>query len=607
MKKKHSYTYRTTESVYANIIDSMSAYNPNILEEQKKYLKNVLEFLHEKSAELFEMRAVIVIVLLDIEPDMPTVLACLLHELEEEIVEDVILSELLCDDALNLMKELKKISTIHYQSPENSAIIKRYLLSKIEDIRVLYIRVAKRIGMLKLMRDDENLYTEKKRQRALSSVWFIIIPLLSHLGLYKLKTIAEDLYFELTNKKEYDFIKNSTRENNKKTDLNSQFNEKIQHIKHDISNILKKENIIDIEIFARKKGIYSIYKKIKEKDYHSVTDVHDIFALRIITYSVEECYKVLSVLHTEYDHEEEHFSDYIATPKLNGYESIHTIVSHENNFVEVQIRTQEMDYNAEVGSASHWAYKGIQNISTNKKNSKLENTENIENTEKTKQSDIYENKQFNALKNSLPQKIYALTPTGEIKELSIGATPIDFAYSIHSDIGDHCSGAIVNGKIVSLTYKIQEGDMIGILTDKNKFPKKEWLDFVASESARQKIKSYLFSIGENVLARIDKTQNKKQDTNVEKALNKDLKNNIKNVVTKKTKAYSGLIIGGQKNMIHHFAKCCNSEKKRNIVAYASNTRDFVIHHKNCGNLKKLDDERILRVEESKESIKLKEL
>jgi len=589
MKKKHNYLYERTELVYENIIEAVSAYNPNILEKQKQNLKSILKLLYSQSAELFEMRAIIIFVLLKLEPDIPTILACLLHELDQEVVDDKILPELLCIDAVHLMKELKKISTIHYQSPENSEIIRRYLLSKINDVRVLYIRLAKRIGLLQLMRDDETLYTKKRRQHALDSVHFIIIPLLSHLGLYKLKTIAEDLYFEITNKKEFNFIKNSTRESTKQNVLNYKFTEKIQHVVHDISAVLKKENLVDIEIFGRKKGIYSIYKKIKTKNYNSIEDVQDIFALRIVTYSVEDCYKVLSVLHTEYKYEEEHFSDYIATPKLNGYESIHTIISHENHFVEVQIRTQEMDYNAEVGAASHWAYKGIQNISKNKKNAQYNDEE---------KNNIYENTQFNALKNSLPKKIYASTPTGEIKELPVGATPIDFAYSIHSDIGDHCSGAIVNGKIVSLRYKIQEGDMIGILTDKNKFPKIEWLDFIRSDSARQKIKSYLFSIGKNVVSKIDITQNKKQKNNLEKTEKPESKNskNIINKNSKKPEKYSGLIIGGQKNMIYHFAKCCNPEEKRNIIAYASNTRDFIIHHRNCGNVERLDDNQILAVE-----------
>ena len=584
MKRKYNHQEPTVESMYNTIIDSVLLYNPYILDEQKNYLKNILEFLYEQSVEIFRIRSVIILVLLKLEPDMPTILACLVHELEEEVIDTEILSQVLCIDALYLTRELKKISTIHYQSPKNAEIIRRYLLSKIEDVRVLYIRLAKRIGILQIIRDNPHFYTEKKRQRTLESVHFIIIPLLSHLGLYRLKTIAEDLYFEITNKKEFDFIQKSTRDVYVSNHVNTAFTEKIQQIKHGISEVLQKENLVDIEIFGRKKGIYSIFKKIQTKDYHSIDDVQDIFALRIVTYSVEECYKVLSVLHTHYRHEENHFSDYIATPKLNGYESIHTIICYENTFVEVQIRTQEMDYNAEVGTASHWAYKGIKNISKNSEAQKVSEGRNV-----------YKNKQFNALKNSLPKKIYASTPTGEIKELSVGATPIDFAYSIHSDIGDHCSGALVNEKIVPLTYKIKEGDMIGILTDKNKFPKKEWLDIVVSESARQKIKSYLFSIGEKVLSRIDKNQNnsdiKKLEIQEEKSKSSEDKNQ-----NKKPDDYSGFIIGGEKNMIYHFAKCCNPEEKKNIIAYASNTRDFIIHHKNCGNIEKLDETRLLTVQ-----------
>ncbi len=575
---------KNIEAIYDFIINSVLAYNPNILKKQKQILHNILYFLQKKYPDLFELRIIILKVLLKLEPDIPTILASLLHELEDEVVDGNEISELLCVDAVYIVLELKKISAIHYQNEENAEIIRRYLLLKIEDVRVLYIRLAKRIGILQKIKDNKNSYSEKQKNIALNSVHYIIIPLLSHLGLYKLKTIAEDLYFEITNKKEFDFIKNNTRDVNFKNDLNNlshlncKFTEKIHHIKHNISAILKNHNIIDIEIFGRKKGIFSIYKKIKIKDYHSINDVQDIFALRIITYSVEDCYKVLSVLHTEYQHEEGHFIDYIATPKLNGYESIHTIIKYENHFVEVQIRTQDMDYNAEVGTASHWAYKGIQNISKNKNNFKFENI------------DIYENKQFNALKNSLPKKIYAMTPTGEIKELSVGSTPIDFAYSIHSDIGNHCSGAIVNEKIVTLSYKIKEGDMIGILTDKNKYPKKEWLNLVVSDSARQKIKSYLYSVGEKVLSKINKTQNKKLSSNVNSV------SSVGDVSQLDNKNYSGLVIGGQKNMIYHFAKCCNPEDKKNIVAYASNTRDFVIHHKNCENLKKLDISRISLVE-----------
>ncbi|HIQ57105.1 TPA: bifunctional (p)ppGpp synthetase/guanosine-3',5'-bis(diphosphate) 3'-pyrophosphohydrolase [Candidatus Gracilibacteria bacterium] len=562
------------KSIYREIIEIMFAYNPNILREQKKYLRNVLEFLYKNHFKTFEARVVSVTFLLQIEPDMPTVLSCLLHEMDDEIIDDEILSELVCFDAVELIVQLKSISSINFQTPKNSEIIRRYLLSKITDIRVLYIRLAKRIGLLKMMKDNPCLHSEKQQQYALDSVYFIINPLLSHLGLYRLKTEAEDLYFELTNKKEYDFIKNATREKKYKNLLNLKFTEKIEVIKNNILKIFSDNNIIDVEVFGRKKGIYSIYKKIKTKDYHSIEDVHDIFALRIITYSVEDCYRALSILHTAYEHEEEHFSDYIATPKSNGYESIHTVILHNKNYVEVQIRTQEMDYNAEIGTASHWKYKGVHEI--------YKKTKKIDENQK--------NKEFSFFKNSFTKKIYASTPTGEIKELSVGATPIDFAYSIHSDIGDHCSGAIVNGDIVPLVYKIKEGDMIGILTDKNKFPKKEWLDIVISDSARKKIKSYLFSIGEKIVAKTDKTQDKKQIVEAEVTEKKGEKK-IEHKSNKNT-----LIIGGEKNMIHHFAKCCNPEEKNNIVAYASTTRDFVIHHKNCLNVLRCDRKRLLKVE-----------
>ncbi len=593
MDQQHRIHRHDFESLYVTIIERVTAYNPTIDEKQKAYIRKILHFLYTHSLKVFEMRTAVLFILLDFEPDIPTILACLVYELEEELLENIQIKQFVCTDAFYLLEELEQISTIDYQHKRNADIIRRYLLSKVEDVRVLYIRFAKRIGMVQMMIADKFLYTEKKRQRTVHAVQYIIIPFLSHLGLYRVKTRAEDLCFRVTHPKEYQFIQSCIAEPAEKiaknipekSGENAEFIEKIHHIEQNIARVLRTNHIIDVEIFARKKGIYSIYKKIQTKDYHSITDVHDIFALRIITYSVEECYRVLSVLHTAYPHQENHFSDYIATPKMNGYKSIHTVIEYDNHFVEIQIRTQEMDYQAEVGTASHASYKGVYGIS---KTNKTNNTSNA----KGDQS-------FSALKKSLSAKIYALTPAGEVKELPLGATPLDFAYSIHSDIGDHCSGALVNEKIVSLSYKIQEGDMIGILTDKNKYPKKEWLDLVSSESARQKIKSYLFSIGENILSRVDKTQNKKSENNKEKIVNKNLKNTI-NTSTKKTqkkpKESSGLIIGGQKNMIHHFAKCCTPEEKKNLVAYASNTRDFIIHSFYCGNIKKLESSRIVHVE-----------
>ncbi len=236
-----------------------------------------------------------------------------------------------------------------------------------------------------------------------------------------------------------------------------------------------------------------------------------------------------------------------------------------------------MDHNAEIGTASHWSYKGISLHDNHIQHISSPHTSHSK------------NKEFTALKQSLPKKIYALTPTGEVKELPLGATPIDFAYTIHTDIGTHCKGAIVNDKITPLNYTIQEGDMIEILTDKNKYPKKEWLSIAVSKSVRHKIKSYFLSIGENIAT---KNNTFLQKTEATKPI---LSKHVHKNTTHNTPSPNTFLIGGEKNMIYHFAKCCHPEEKKNLVAYASSTRDFVIHHKNCLNVLRCDQQKILEV------------
>jgi RelA/SpoT family (p)ppGpp synthetase len=597
----------STEKVFKNILSAVLEYYPEITEKEEKQLKECLFFVEKEYPENFFRRHERSLILLPTQPDIPTLIACFLLNFrgEKELSLEEVKSKF-GDSVSELLKGIQKISKISFQKKTNTDVIRRFLLSQVDNIRVLYLRSTQRIELLQRIKKKEIYLSPETLQKVLTGSIEIGAKLLAQLGMYDLKTQMEDLCFEIQNPEEFQQLQ-------KKLTKTKEIREKYIHLAIEkLQNIFAEKNIEIVKIKGRNKGFFSVAQKIKRKDYASVDELNDVLALRIIVKDVASCYSVLSALHAQTQFLESHFVDYIAIPKENGYRSIHTSIEGlvpDNIPVEIQIRTVEMDHNAEIGSAAHWAYK------------QKEDTSGL-NKDEVEVSDVSHLSVFEALKKKLPEKIYPMTPEGEVKELPVNATPIDFAYAIHSEIGDHCVGAKVNGKIHSLNKPITTFDTVEILTNKNKQPNPEWINFVVSDSARHKIQSFLNRkyLAENP-EKISGTISQKISDNLVNALpvhpkkNVDEKTDDKNVELRTKKKEKGkssknkkskisidsdeIIIGGEKNMVYHFAQCCNPELPDSIVAYSSTNRDFVIHSLECKNLqhlRSLDPYRVVSAE-----------
>jgi len=371
--------------------------------------------------------------------------------------------------------------------------LRKLFLAMAKDIRVILIKFADRLHNMKTL---DALPKEKQKRIALETLE-IYAPLSSRLGIGELKGQLEDLAFPYVHPKEYQEIINQVKE---KYSQSKRYLEKISPL---IKKTLNKKGVRVIEIHSRTKHYYSLYKKLLryDMDWHRI---YDLVALRIIVPDIENCYAALGVIHKNWKPLIGRIKDYIAIPKPNGYQSIHTtIFCQEGKITEFQIRTPQMHEEAEYGIAAHWHYtekKGFRDYIKQAiflKKSDKKTRQLIEELTWVKQLQEWQKEQFsspnefiNSLKiDFLKDRIFVFTPKGDIIDLPEGATPVDLAYEIHSDIGDQCAGAKVDGKMTALSEQLQNGQVIEIITQKNKKPSRDWLKFVKTSQAKKRIKS----------------------------------------------------------------------------------------------------------------------
>lgn len=569
--------------MYLFLKEKVSCYLSESTETDMDLLKDVICFSHEYFPKTFADRCKTAQILLGIHPDIYTLCAVFVLNFEEEEVSASAIFVQFGDKISGLVEGVNTIADIHYQNKKNAGIIQRFLLSQVENIRVFYLRFAQELFVLRRVKQQRHLFSEEKISFLLDAAEHVSIPLLAKLGLYTLKVQMQDVIFFLKDPKTFRRIEKSLL----KTELIRK--KYIEELIDFLTELFTKNSTEYLSITGRTKGVFSVFEKIGRKSYSSLEEVTDLLALRIITSTIEECYTVLNTLHSNTQFIESHFIDYIASPKVNGYQSIHTTLTgliSDDVPVEIQIRTEEMQINAEMGSAAHWRYK---NPLQEKISSFIAPLRDMD-------EDCFDS--FLCLKKSFPKMIYPVTISGERKELPVGATPIDFAYSIHSDIGEQCSGALVNGNIMPIVSSLHTNDIVEILTHKQKTPKPEWLNIVVSAGARHKIQNFLNKKREPL------SEKEKKKTSLERdsyflTENSSEKNpyrlSRKSIKTHKLSldGEKNVIIGGEKNMLHHFAKCCDPQKTDDIVAYASHSRDFILHKKECFNLNNLEEERIL--------------
>ena len=593
-------------------------------------------------------------ILADIGLDESTISAALLHDVVEDTdVTDEQLRKEFGNEIADMVAGVTKLSNIQFASVEEQQAedYRKMFLAMGKDIRVILIKLADRLHnmrTLKFLRRDRQIANAKETME-------LYAPLANRLGLYSLKWELEDLSFKYLEPEEYHELVEGI---NKKREERLQFIEKIMD---DIRVELKKQKI-DAEVTGRAKHLYSIYRKMK-RDNKTLDQIYDLFALRILVNSIKDCYAALGVVHEMYNPMPGRFKDYIAVPKPNMYQSIHTtLLGDKGTPFEVQIRTWDMHRVAEYGIAAHWAYKEASYFGK-KQTVKVEEDKLAWLRETLEwQSEMQDPQEFlNTLKTELfEDEVYVFTPKGAIKVLPRGATPIDFAYTIHAEIGNRMTGCKINSKMMPIITPLQSGDIVEIITsDNSKGPSRDWLKFVKSSTAKNRIKSWfkkaqkteniekgkdliekevkrigfshsdLFKpeyidpmlekykyknldemyaavgFGANsavkVIARMLQEYRKEhQEEDIEKKLEE-----LKQARHRRPKpSSSGVIVKGIDNCLVKLSKCCNPVPGDEIVGYITKGRGVSVHRKDCYNVKDLlsEENRMIDVEWYNENV-----
>jgi GTP pyrophosphokinase len=416
--------------------------------------------------------------LAELKSDTQTIIAGILHDvLEDANVEENIIEKEFGQEILFLVKGVTKLGHLKYKEKNliQAANLRKLIFAIVKDLRVAFIKLADRLDN---MRTLEYLPREKQFRIALETA-DVYVPLARRLGIDKLASELDDLAFKYIDPEIYRFLEEEVQK--KIGDGEKYLNE----LKNKLEREIKNKNINLIKIEYRIKRISSIYKKLQRKNF-DLDQIYDLLAMRVIVSTVEECYLVLGIIHSMFKPLIHEFNDYIAFPKPNGYKSIHTtVVTDEGKNIEFQIRTEEMHFHNEYGLAAHFAYDDFKQTKGYKKSrvvfASQEDLKLI-----SKLTDFQEN-----IDEIISEKIYVLTPKGDVVELPQGSTPLDFAYKIHSYLGNHFAFAIVNQKIVPIDYQLKNGDVVEIIAAKNRKPSLDWLNFVKTSNAKKKIRSAL--------------------------------------------------------------------------------------------------------------------
>lgn len=548
--------------------------------------------------------------LVDLGLDEEAVIAALLHDvLEDTIVELPELRKKFGKQIANLVDGVTKISIVKAKSKsvQEAETIRKMLLAMTRDIRVIIIKLADKYHNMSTL---EYLSPEKRKTIA-NECLDIYAPLADRLGISWLKAELEDLALKHLNPSAWEYIHQF---------VTSKRTERANYLKKVERSLLKASAAegINIEVMARIKHLYSIYLKMKRRK-KDIDEIFDLIGLRIICSSTQECYTLLGVVHKLWPPLEGRFKDYIAMPKANNYQSLHTtVMCFEGQLIEIQIRTRQMHNLAEYGVAAHWVYK--------QEGSKPGATslEELPIINKLKKWDSQANSGENFLEeikaDLLKDSIYVFTPKGHIVELPKNATAIDFAYHIHTEVGNKMIGAKADGQIIPLNKALKNTQVIEVITSNKGEPHVNWLRAAQSSRARQKIRHWLNKHDETLFidkSIIAKKRTQKQDSSIppeSEGHNESQKSKreaepheqgtiIKHVIDRARIAFR---IGDEKNMMISIAGCCTPSTGDDIVGYVSRGRGIIVHKRNCPNLKNISDidERLVEVEWEAESPKL---
>ena len=581
--------------------------------------------------------------------DVISVVAGLLHDTLEDTVADLPeITRLFGEETANIVDGVTKISKMMFTSKEERQAenMRKMILAMATDIRVIMVKLADRLHNMQTL----GFQTPHKQELIARETLEIYSPIAGRMGIYWMKSTLEDLCLYYLEPQIYEQIKTGIAE---RRGARERF---IQEVKEILTAKLKEAGI-EAVIKGRHKHFYSIYSKMRDQNL-AVNQVYDILAFRVIVRSLRECYEILGIIHSMWKPVPGRFKDYISLPKANMYQSLHTtVIGPLGQRMEVQIRTWEMDSIAEHGIAAHWKYKeGVGASQTDEKQFAwlrrlLE-----------WQKDLKDPKEFmeTVRMDLFPNEVYVFTPKGEVKRFPKGSTPVDFAYGIHSEVGEKCVGARVNSRMVPLRYELKNGDVVEIITSSKQHPSKDWLDFVKSSRAKTKIRSWIrrqerdqsIEMGKEILekalaqARInlsnimkseqissiasDLSFNTTEDLLANMGYGKVSANHVigrlkpklgieearpAGIVSKmvsrikRKKSARGIKVKGLDDMLVRFAKCCHPLPGEHVIGFITRGRGVTIHHRRCRHIQDVDRERLVDVlwEPSNEDVYLANL
>lgn len=619
--------------------------NLNLIKKAYDVAKKKHEGQFRKSGDPYIQHPVeVAYILATLHAGPDTIAVGLLHDvLEDTDMSKEEMAATFNKDVAEIVDGVTKISKLKYMTKEKALAHnhEKLLLAMAKDIRVILVKIADRLHNMRTIQ----FHSEEKQKRIAQETLDLYAPLAHRLGMYRIKAELEDLSFKALEPEKYAEIAKEI--SFKKTERDEDVEKMISTVK----GLLEKNHINHYDIKGRVKNIYSIYKKIITKN-KTIDDIYDLLALRVIVDSVEQCYHVLGIIHSIWTPLPMRFKDYIAVPKPNMYQSLHTtVVGPAGKIYEIQIRTYEMDQIAEFGVAAHWAYKENVEYSHEKEQLEIVNklkwykdlTTYVENS-------ATEDPLDSIIEDIFSANVYIFTPKGDVYDFPAGSMPLDFAYRIHSDIGNKTVGAIVNGKIVPLSYKLKTGDVVEIKTNKAcTGPTTEWLKLAKTSHAKTKIKAFinkkqrdafvakgleeLTVIGKNynyapttlddkqvmdlfgkngirtvedlywtigkgeisALAAINRilglTDVKLDDEFALKQYSEDSSKNRKRVATNGF----GIIVEGLERAKLHLGNCCQPVYGDEISGYISKGNGIIIHRVTCPNVEKASPERFINV------------
>jgi RelA/SpoT family (p)ppGpp synthetase len=565
-------------------------------------------------------------ILVGLEVDTHTLIAAFLHDiLEDTDTKAETIEELFGNDVLNLVQGVTKLGKLQFKSKEERQAenFRRLFIAMANDIRVIFLKLADRLHNMRTL----NFMEASKQKKIAQETIDIFAPLANRLGIYKIKAELEDLSLRYLEPEKYYEIAQLVAQT--KADREETVNLLIDKIAKDV-----KKCGINAQITGRAKHYYSIYAKMKRQNI-KFNDLYDITAVRVIVDSVRECYEVLGLIHSQFKPITGRFKDYIAMPKGNMYQSLHTsVIGPRSKPLEVQIRTWEMHQVAEYGVAAHWRYK-------EKGSQKADNASDLKfswmhklveyDKEMTNAQDYVKSVKLDLFSD----QVFAFTPGGDVLDLPKDATPVDFSYRIHSDVGHKTVGALVNGRIVPLNTKLNNGDIVEILTSKTPSPRLDWLTFVVTKQASQKIKQWFkknnrdehVKLGKSNLEheltkavfdeyfkqgefeKIAKTMNYQSSDDLFAALGygETTISKITNKLKKPTEKHpednfrasnrksSKKDIEGLEGLMYSFAMCCSPIPGEPIVGVVTRSKGVSVHRADCKTLETIPHERLMDI------------